>query len=370
MVVPRLYAVLLAGGFGTRFWPASRRALPKQFLPIAGKRSMIAETAARIVATNARTGLVPWERVLVVTADAHRALVLRALRKLPPENVLGEPVGRNTAACAAWAALEIERREKDAVQAVLPSDHVIEPPAEFQRVLRATAERAADGDALYTFGIRPTFPATGYGYIEAGERTTHDASELDVRRVARFVEKPDRARAEQFLASGRFFWNAGIFVWRSRAILSALREHAPSVVNPLASALAAATAPAREAAARAAYPGLPSVSIDVAVMEKARDVRVVPIDFRWNDVGSWTAIPDVQKSDVLRNTVAGGAQLLAHDARNCIAYGDKGELIALLGVSDLVVVHAGKVTLVCPRDRAQDVKQLVERLEREGPGFL
>lgn len=372
MVVPRLYAVLLAGGFGTRFWPASRRALPKQFLRIAGKRSMIAETAARIVATSARsrTGLVPWERVLVVTADAHRALVLRALRKLPPENVLGEPVGRNTAACAAWAALEIERREKDAVQAVLPSDHVIEPAAEFQRVLGLTAEHAANGDALYTFGIRPTFPATGYGYIEAAEHAPHGASALDVRGVARFVEKPDRARAEQFLATGRFFWNAGIFVWRTQAILSALREHAPSVVEPLEAALSGPTAHAREAAARAAYPGLPSVSIDVAVMEKARDVRVVPIDFRWNDVGSWTAIPDVQASDVLKNTVAGGAQLLAHDARNCIAYGAQGELVALLGVRDLVVVHAGKVTLVCPRERAQDVKQLVERLEREGPEFL
>lgn len=373
MVIPRLYAVLLAGGFGTRFWPASRRALPKQFLKVAGKRSMIAETAARIVAANARasSGLMPWENILVVTAEAHRELVLRALRKLPPENVLCEPVGKNTAACAAWAALEIERREKDAVQAVLPSDHVIEPASEFRRVLRLTAERAAQNDALYTFGIRPTFPATGYGYIEAGERIADGASDLDVRAVARFVEKPDRARAETFLAGGRFFWNAGIFVWRSRAILAALREHAPQVLAPLELALKnGATTDARASAARAAYPALPSVSIDVAVMEKARAVRVVPIDFRWNDVGSWTAIPDVQTSDSHGNCAAGGAEILAQDANDCIAYGNPGELIALLGVRDLVVVHAGKVTLVCPRERAQDVKKLVERLEREGPGFL
>ena len=193
-----LYAVILAGGFGTRFWPASRKALPKQFLPIAGKKTMIAETAARL------KGLVDPERMLVVTAEDHVALVRKQLRKLPEENLLAEPVGRNTAACVAWAALEIAKRNPRAVQVVLPSDHVIQPPREFRRVLRAAATEAEESGALITLGIRPTSPATGYGYIEAGA-LLHERQRNAVHAVARFVEKPDRARAESFLASGRFF---------------------------------------------------------------------------------------------------------------------------------------------------------------------
>ena len=350
-----LWAVLMAGGSGTRFWPASRRTIPKQFLPIAGGRSMLAQTAARL------RGAVAWERILVVTSREHADLARKHLPRLPPENLLAEPIGRNTAACVAWAAIEIDRREPDSVHAVLPADHVIAPAKEFRRTLLVAAEEAGQSGALMTFGIRPTSPATGYGWIEAGPVIAQKRG-ASVHRVERFVEKPDRARAEAYLASGRHLWNSGMFVWRTEAILRSIREHA----GPLHERLRRAV---DERTIESAYADLPSISIDVAVMEKAADVRVVPVDFTWSDVGSWNALPGTLPVDADGNCAAGGVRLVAEDATGCVAWGRAGELTALLGVRDLVVVHAGKVTLVCPRDRAEDVRRLVGRLDVDAPSF-
>ncbi|MBI5363216.1 MAG: mannose-1-phosphate guanylyltransferase [Planctomycetes bacterium] len=352
----QIFAVIMAGGFGTRFWPASRKTLPKQFLPIGGKRALIAETAARL------KGLVDPEHTLVVTGRDHVALVRKFLRKVPPENVLAEPCGRNTAPCVAWAAAELERRGGTSVQIVLPSDHVIQPARDFRKLLRAACEEALETRALCTLGVRPSFPATGYGYIEAAEELGK-RSGAAVRRVARFVEKPDRARAEEFLASGRFFWNAGIFVWRTDAILAAMELHARDIVTAVRGIRSAADA-------ERIYPTLPSAPIDVAVMEKADNVRVLPIEFTWSDVGSWAALPEVVPADAQGNFASGGASVLAHDSTGCVVHGKAGEIVALVGVKDLVVVRAGKALLVMPRERAQDVKHVVTRLEREGPTFL
>jgi mannose-1-phosphate guanylyltransferase len=352
----QIHAVIMAGGFGTRFWPASRKALPKQFLPIGSKRALIAETARRL------DGLVALENVLVVTGREHVALVRRFLPKLPPENVLAEPVGRNTAPCVAWASVELARRGGDTVQIVLPSDHVIEPPREFRKVLRAACDEAIETRALCTLGVQPTHAATGYGYIEGAEKLA-ERDGTDVLRVARFVEKPDRARAEQFLASGRFFWNAGIFVWRTDAILAALEEHAADIVGPLRTMRNAEDV-------ERVYPSLRSAPIDVAVMEKAAAVHVLPIRFRWSDVGSWAALPEVLAADPHGNVASGGALVLAHDAQGNVVHGKRGETIALVGVKDLVVVRAGKALLVMPRERAQDVKHIVARLEKEDPRSL
>lgn len=353
--MPTLHAVILAGGAGTRFWPASRRRLPKQFLAIGSKRSLIGETSDRL------KGLVPIERQIVVSGEEHVDLVRKALRRLPPENVLAEPVGRNTAACVAWAALEIARREPDSVQAVLPSDHVIRPAKAFRAALAAAAAEADASGSLVTFGVKPTFAATGYGYIECGDARP-DRDGHAVRSVARFVEKPDRARAEEFLRRGSFLWNSGMFVWTTRAIVRALESHAQEVVGPLARARSVDEV-------RARYASLPSVSIDVAVLEKAADVRVLPAPFEWNDVGSWSAIPEVAPSDERGNCAVGGTTVVSEDASNCVVYGKKGEIVALVGVEGLVVVRAGDAVLVCPKDRAQDVKLVVARLAREGPGF-
>jgi len=353
---PNLWAVLLAGGSGTRFWPASRRSRPKQFLPIAGGRSLLAQTAGRL------RGLVPWERMLVVTGREHVELVRRHLPRLAEDRILAEPTGRNTAPAVAWAALEIERRDPGSVHCVLPSDHVISPAADFRAILLAAAEEAGESGGLLTFGIRPTFAATGYGWIEAGRRISERRG-FPVSEVARFVEKPDRARAEAFLAGGRHLWNSGMFVWRNDAILSALREHAPELHGTLANAVAAK-------AAETVYATLPSVSVDVAVLEKAAAVRVIPIEFRWSDVGSWSAISDVLRADEDGNRAGGGVRLLADEAADCIAWGNRGDLTVLFGVKDLVVVRAGKATLVCPRERAQELRRIVARLEKDDPSFL
>jgi mannose-1-phosphate guanylyltransferase len=346
------WAVLLAGGSGTRLWPASRRARPKQFQKVAGARTLIQDAARRL------GQLVPDERRIVVTGVEHVALVRRQLPRIPPENVLAEPVGRNTAACVAWAALEIERRASGAVQVVLPSDHVIRPAREFRGLVAAALDEARASDALVTFGVEPAHAATGYGYVELGAALPPRGQHA-VHVARRFVEKPDRERAERFLAGGRHLWNSGMFAWRTSAILAALREHAPAVVGPLERCTSAA-------GIAAAYPALPSVSIDTAVLERARAVRVIPFGIEWNDVGAWPALLDVLPPDAAGNVKGGGALLLADDARGNVVHAPKGELIALLGVSDLVVVRAGKALLVCPKDRAQDVKRLVDRLAREG----
>jgi len=355
---PTLFAVVMAGGSGTRFWPASRQARPKQFLPITGGRPMIAETCARLA------GLVPWERVLVVTAESQAALVRAALPELPPANVLAEPAARNTAPCVALAAEEVERRAPGAVQVVLPSDHVIRPLEAFQRTLAAAAEEAAAEGTLVIFGVRPDHPATGYGYIEAGAVLGTRAG-IPVHAVQRFVEKPERARAETFLAGGKHLWNSGMFVWSTAAIRAALERHAPEIPRGLARVHAGA-------ALASVYPTLPSVAIDVAVLEKAANVRMLPIDYAWSDVGSWAALPELHARDASGNVpvLTGGARLVAEDAQGCLAYAEGEEVVALVGVRDLVVVRAGNATLVCPRERAQDVKKIVERLAREAPRFL
>ena len=356
MIDPHLYAVIMAGGSGTRFWPASRRARPKQFLPIAGERTMIAETCARL------EGLVDCERVLVVTSGDLAAEVRACLPELPRDNLLVEPVGRNTAACIALAALEVARRDPEAVQLVLPADHVISPAEEFRASLSAAAAEARRARRLVTLGVRPTFPATGYGYIEVGPSTAQHPP-FEAFEVARFVEKPDQARATEFLASGRFLWNAGIFVWETSTVLEALRTHAPDILEPLESA-------GSSTGLEELYPALRAAPFDKAVMEHAALRSVIPIGYTWSDVGSWTSLPDVAAVDGEGNCSTGGAQLISADARDNIVFGEPGQVTALLGVEGLVVVRAGDAVLVCPKERAQDVKLIVDRLAEEAPDKL
>jgi mannose-1-phosphate guanylyltransferase len=358
MSSPEVYAVIMAGGSGTRFWPASRPSRPKQFLPITGGRPMITETVERL------DGLVPMERVLVVTAESQRELVHEALPGLPPENVLAEPCAKNTGPCVAWAAYEVAARNPAAVQVVLPADHVIQPEEAFQRTLGAAVAEAAEADFLVTFGIVPAYPATGYGYIEAGDRGA-DRNGIAVHAVARFVEKPDLPTAERFLSEGTYLWNSGMFVWRTDVIMAALREHLPAVCQELDRLAGGADL-------GEVYGRLPSVSVDVGVLEKATNVRMLPIDYRWSDVGSWAALPEVLEADAAGNVAAipANALLVAEDAQDCVAYAEDDEVIALVGVKGLIVVRAGKRTLVCPRDRAQDVRRVVARLEAEGKHFL
>lgn len=344
--------MIMAGGSGTRFWPASRAARPKQFLAVTSERSLLEETVLRL------EGLVPLERILIVTARAHADLVREVLPDLPPANLLAEPAGRNTLPCIALAAAELQRRAPDSVQIVLPADHVIEPREAFQTTLRAAAAVAVDSQALVTLGVRPTHPATGFGYIEAGA-AAGEVHGSEVFHVRRFVEKPDADEAASFLAAGGFFWNAGIFAWTTAAIRAALAEHAPQTLTALD---AAAPADLDQV-----YANLNSEPIDKGVMEKAGDVRVLPIAYSWNDVGSWSALADVLASAEDGNVSAGGTRLVTHDAHGNIVYAEGGSVTALIGVEDLVVVHAGGATLICPKDRAQDVRAIVEELRGSDP---
>jgi len=356
MVDEALYAVVMAGGVGARFWPASRRARPKQLLAIAGERSMLAQTIERL------DGLVAPENILVVTSAELADAVREAIPEVPPQNLILEPQGRNTAPCIALAAFEIERRNPDAVQIVLPADHVIEPAESFRSALAAATQEARSSHCLVTLGIRPTHPATGYGYIRFGERRGA-AAKWEPHEVVSFVEKPDSARAKEFVESGHYLWNAGIFAWETRTILSALRAHATDIFD----ALSGSTDPSELARA---YAKLEPAPIDVAVMERATNVSVIPVDFGWNDVGAWPSLADVVPADETGNHVSGGVRVVARDAQNCVVYGDEGSLIALVGVEDLVVVQSGNTVLVCPRDRAQEVKAIVTQLENEAPEKL
>lgn len=353
MTDPALHAVILAGGSGTRFWPASRRARPKQFLAVAGDEPLLVATRRRL------EGLVPEGRVWVVTA-ADQASEVRRL--LPGARVLAEPAARNTAAAVAWAALELHRLDPRAVMAVLPADHVVAPAERFARSLAAGARLAARDPVLVTYGVRPTHPATGYGYIESGE-VLETLGGSEVLRVLRFVEKPDAARAVQFLAAGRFLWNAGIFVWSVDAILGAFERLAPEILEPLRAAR-------DEPALAAAYATIPARAVDVAILERSDAVRTLPIDYTWSDVGSWSSIPEVHSADESGHCAVGGGMLVGVDSRDCVVFAEPGRLTALVGVRDLIVVHAGGATLVCPRERAQDVRAVVERLAVEAPEWL
>lgn len=356
-----IHAVVMAGGSGTRFWPESRRHRPKQLLPITGGQAMLAETLARL------DPLIPLERTWVVTNAQQVEGVRRACPRLPAQNVLIEPVGRNTAPCAGLAAAVIAAEDPDAVIAVLPADHAISPAAEFQRALRAGVAAADRPGAFVTFGIPPTWPATGYGYIRrAGRESVHEG--LDCFRVAGFTEKPDAARAAEFLAAGDYLWNSGIFVWRARTILDAIRAHMPELHAGLERIVARLGESGFQAEVDRIYPGLPSVAVDVGIMEKVAGVLVLSTPFRWSDVGSWKSLYEESPRDEQGNAAIfpHGGTLLAEDARGVLVYSSEPQVIALLGVEDLVVVRTADAVLVARRDRAEDVKKFVDRLKAAG----
>ena len=349
------WAVIMAGGSGTRFWPLSRKARPKQLLPLAGgDASLLAETVRRIAP------LIPPERVVVVTAEHLAEAIRAALPAVPPENVLAEPVGRNTAPCVGWAAAHVRRRDPEGLIAVLAADHHIADEAGFLAILERALGAAEHGE-LVTLGIRPTRPETGYGYLELGEEL-----EPGVHRARRFVEKPNRARAEQFLASGAFLWNSGMFFFRADAVLDAIRVHLPGLGAALERFDRAAEEGRERELVAAEYAALPAVSLDHGVMEKAERVAVVPGDFGWSDVGSWTTAWELATKDAEHNAATSPDDVVLVDAHGSYVRAPAGKVVALIGVRDLVVVDTEDALLVVPRDRAQDVRAVVDALRARG----
>jgi mannose-1-phosphate guanylyltransferase len=356
-----MHAVVMAGGVGTRFWPRSRRARPKQLLSIAGTASMIRVTVDRL------RPLVPPERTWVVTGTEQAAGVRRELPELPPRHVLVEPVGRNTAPCIGLAAAVLQAEGAgDEPMVVLASDHVIRAEATFRAVLAACQSFLGERDRLLTLGIRPHRPETGYGYIRRGGAGVDCAGQrFDL--VERFVEKPDPETARALVADGRHLWNSGMFVWRPRRILAELGRHLPDVAAGLGRLGAAWGTPGWDALLQAEYAEFPSISIDYAVMEKAADVWVAEVDFGWSDVGSWASLPELRATDAQGNVLADGC--LALDAeRNVVD--SRGKTVVLLGVSDLIIVDEPDALLVCHRDRAQQVGKIPERLRQMGKDAL
>lgn len=351
-----LHAVIMAGGSGTRFWPLSRRARPKQLLDLVGGASLIRQTVDRI------TPLVPPARIVVVTVAEHADALHAEVPEVPRANLLIEPVGRGTAAAIGLAAVVLRARDPHATLAVLPSDHFIRDPARFRAILEAAAEAAGAGDYLITLGMKPTMPETGYGYIRVGERL-RTAKDWPVHRVDRFIEKPDRARAEAYVADGRYLWNGGMFVWRTDAVVDAIRLHLGEVFEGLAEIGLAIGGGDFRAAVDRVYGRLPNVSIDTGVLEKAGNVLVVPAEVGWHDVGSWSALDDLLPRR--ENGNVGIGEHVAVDSRRCVVYSPK-KLVATVGVDDLVIVETDDALLVCRKDQAQEVRRVIEALEGRG----
>lgn len=358
--MPHVYAIILAGGSGTRFWPASRRAMPKQLLSIgpASTESLIAATVRRI------ERIVPRERVIVATGKHLVSATRKALPELREDALLGEPLARNTAPCIAWATSVIARRDPEARVMVLPSDHHIGDEAAFERCLARALDVAGEG-SITTIGIRPTRAETGYGYIELGEPLSPD-----LHRVRRFVEKPDRARAEAYLRGGQHLWNSGMFFFEARVLLGAVRRHLPDLDAGLRQIEDAARRGAAEeaAATHAMLEALPSVSIDYGIMEKEQQLRVVSGSFDWNDLGSWESAWELGEKDVDGNVASSNAVLV--DARRNLVKdlrsGGTKRVVALVGVDELCVIETDDALLVIPRERAQDAKLVIDSLSRRG----
>ena len=343
------WAIIMAGGFGERFWPMSRRSRPKQLLAIVSQRTMIQDAVDRL------RPLVPPSRTVVVT----NAVQAREVRKQLPrvQQIIAEPVGRNTAPCIALATAMIARRDPQAVMAVVPADSWIGDVERYRRVVADSLALAGQQDALIAIGIQPTSPHTGYGYIQVGEALGSQPSASGTRfwKAQRFVEKPDRPTAEQFLASGNYRWNAGMFVWSARAI-----GHAFEKFQPAMAASCARLAATKLRNFTREYRRLDKISVDYAIMEKADNVVVAHGDFPWDDVGDWPAIARHNPQDADGNVAR--AEFVGLDAANCVIVGDRRHLVAAVGVRDLVIVQTAAATLVCHKNEAQKVRALVKKL--------
>ncbi|MCC7369605.1 MAG: mannose-1-phosphate guanylyltransferase [Chloroflexi bacterium] len=350
---PHTYLVILAGGSGSRLWPLSRSHKPKQLLALAGERSLLQSTFDRNVP------LVPAERVIVMTEQSHADGIREQLPEVPPENIIVEPARRGTAGSLGLAAAAIAERDPNAVMASVHSDAHIGDAEEFRRTLSAAFAAAEKTRQLVLMGIEPTGPSTQLGYIEAaGQQDEIDG--YAVRKVARFVEKPDLERAMQFVKSGRHYWNPGVFVWRVDAILAELQRLQPRIDDLVRHIAARLSQPDGAEVLARVYPTVPIETIDVGVLEQSDIVSVIPARFPWSDIGSWSEIFDVLPHDADGNVVQG--EHLGLGTRDTLVYGTSRK-IATIGLTDMVVVETNDVILVCPRDRAADVKKLVERLQ-------
>jgi mannose-1-phosphate guanylyltransferase len=351
MDAERLVVIIMAGGGGTRFWPRSRAARPKQFLSFDGGESLLARTVARLA------GLVDPSRIFIITGEDHAALA-REHSGLPDGQVVAEPMARDTAACIGVGAMLARTVDPDAVMGVLSADHLVSPVAEFQRVLRRAARLADSQRTLVTIGIRPDRPATGYGYIEMGARL--DDEEPAAFHIVRFQEKPELEDARRFVLAGNYLWNSGMFAFRAEVILDAIEQHLPE----LAARLRAVEDPRRPEDLARAYPGFPRISIDHGVFEHAKNLMVVEGNFEWDDLGTFEAV--ARHAERHPDHCLSRGEAFFSDSRGVLVDNDLPGLVAVHGVSDLLVVRTGDAVLILPRRDAEKVKDLVRALKEQG----
>jgi mannose-1-phosphate guanylyltransferase len=351
-------AVILAGGIGTRFWPRSREKSPKHLLQILGKGTMIQNTVRRIAP------LVRADDVFVVTNKMQKAQVLKQLSSVPEQNVIVEPVGRNTAPCIGLAALHVRRFDPEAVMIVLPADHIIENEQEFHRVLSVAVTTAAESGSLLTIGIKPTFPETGYGYIQIFSEEGHHNPYVGrgVHRVKTFAEKPNIETARQFLASGDFLWNSGMFVWRADSILREIERCLPDLYEELLKIDRVIGTSQYQATLDLVYGIIRGISVDYGVMEKTKEVYVIPGSFGWNDLGSWDEVFRVSGKDDSGNSITG--KVIQKDTTNSYVY-SPDKVVATIGIDDLIIVNTDDALLICKKGRSQEVKEISDYLKRK-----
>lgn len=350
-----MVVVIMAGGAGTRFWPVSTAEKPKQFLKLFGDRSLLQKSYDRVA------GFVSNQRILVLTNADFVELVREQLPEIPPENVLGEPFRRDTAAAVCLGAVLCRKRFGDPIVITLTADHMIEPVDLFQRTILSAVRQAGKGPVLYTLGIEPTFPATGYGYLELGQKLDEDDGIVHYR-LKGFKEKPDIRTARDYVESGRFQWNSGMFVWKTKTILAEMERQLPQHLNAISEAVKFDGTPQWHDALKKAFEPLETVSIDYGVMEGASGVQCVGCTFSWSDVGGWLALEDYLERDRLKNAYRG--KIFTLDASgNLIFCEDTDETVMLTAVKDLVIVRAGKRTLIAPKDRIEEIKDLVKKTQ-------
>jgi mannose-1-phosphate guanylyltransferase len=351
-----MFSVIMAGGVGQRFWPRSRRKHPKQLLDLTGQGSMIKLTVDRLKNLSA-----PEEILIITNRAQRRAIEKEVAGRVPAENIIGEPEGRNTAPAIGLGAVLLERRRPNSTMLVLPADHIIEPLDKFEIAIRTAASYVTETDVLLTFGIRPSRPDTGYGYIHAGEEV-HSEGGLKIFRTRAFLEKPDAETANRFLREGTYFWNSGMFLWRTGSIITEIRKYMPELYRLLSNIERSLADDDLDSILASSYSEAPSVSIDYGIMEKAENVAVLEADFQWNDVGSWEYIRDIRPPDSEGNAVV-GEHVLVDSRDNTVFSPDR--LIGMVGVENLVVIDGGDSILICRRDRVQDVRKVVQQLKRQ-----